>query len=144
MLAKLASVEIQASKALNTRADRIDWLDSLRAFAVFLVIVGHKTDSTYLEQVIYSFHIPLFFWISGFLFDQSRYSAYSADFGTRFRSMSTSHSDLCRHPNPKEVGTGFRFMSAWQNDGCRHPCSERSDAGSHLLFGMIEAIRSYP
>lgn len=61
---------------------RIEWLDSLKGFAIFLVVVGHvilgyiraETFTEYqwslqfVYDVIYSFHMPLFFLISGFLY----------------------------------------------------------------------------
>lgn len=50
------------------------WLDKLRAFAMFLVIVGHIITNcvefgrdTYICGVIYHIHIPLFLFISGLL-----------------------------------------------------------------------------
>ena len=61
---------------------RIEWLDSLKGFAIFLVVVGHvvlgyiKADIfpqfynelQYIYDIIYSFHMPLFFLISGYLY----------------------------------------------------------------------------
>lgn len=52
---------------------RIVWIDYLKAFAIFLVILGHSIQniSTCVElgrvySFIYSFHMPLFMTISGF------------------------------------------------------------------------------
>ena len=47
---------------------RLDYLDSARGFALFGVIIGHiyKSDNV-LIRWIYSFHVPLFFIISGSL-----------------------------------------------------------------------------
>ncbi|MBQ3449220.1 MAG: acyltransferase family protein, partial [Synergistaceae bacterium] len=56
---------------------RIQEIDSLRGFAIFLVVLGHAiikfpvnlTDIFYLsilDRIIYSFHMPLMFAISGF------------------------------------------------------------------------------
>ncbi|ESS74094.1 acyltransferase [Methyloglobulus morosus KoM1] len=53
---------------------RLFWLDNLKAFGVFLVVFGHLIPESYLKQYIYSFHVPLFFFISGFLFDRTKYS----------------------------------------------------------------------
>jgi fucose 4-O-acetylase-like acetyltransferase len=71
----------------NNRPLRIEWLDALRAFAILLVFIGHKTASVYLEQVIYSFHIPLFFFISGFVFDQSKYSKFKTIFAKKSQTL---------------------------------------------------------
>ena len=52
--------------------NRIDYIDILRGFAIFLVTLGHIIEkSGYKESplftFIYSFHMPLFFCISGFI-----------------------------------------------------------------------------
>lgn len=54
--------------------DRIQSIDAIKAFTIFLVVVGHilqKTilnfDDNYFFKFIYSFHMPLFIFISGFL-----------------------------------------------------------------------------
>lgn len=46
--------------------DRIDWVDQVKGLAIFLVVYGHNFPVT--EKYIYSFHMPLFFMISGFFF----------------------------------------------------------------------------
>lgn len=61
---------------------RIDWIDALKGFAILTVVIGHcVTDSLashtfpeylnllqLLYDAIYSFHMPLFFAISGYVF----------------------------------------------------------------------------
>jgi len=42
---------------------RIDWIDQARGFSIFLVIYAHNFPLY--EAYIYSFHVPLFFFISG-------------------------------------------------------------------------------
>lgn len=46
--------------------DRIDWVDQVKGLAIFLVVYGHNFPVT--EKYIYSFHMPLFFMVSGFFF----------------------------------------------------------------------------
>lgn len=51
---------------------RIEWIDGLKAWSVFLVVLGHviwvyKGDSA-VYQFIYLYHMPLFFMISGITF----------------------------------------------------------------------------
>lgn len=56
---------------MTSATDRIYWIDALRAIAIILVVVGHTPGiQAYVSVVkyIYSFHIPLFFFISGLLF----------------------------------------------------------------------------
>lgn len=48
--------------------ERLEWLDVLKCLAMFLVLLGHciVVDGTeYLRHYIYSFHMPIFFIISG-------------------------------------------------------------------------------
>lgn len=52
--------------------NRIEYIDILRGFAIFLVTLGHVLEkSGYHESslfaFIYSFHMPLFFCISGYV-----------------------------------------------------------------------------
>ncbi len=65
---------------------RIEWIDALKGFAILTVVIGHcTTDSmashTFLDYTvfiqgiyafIYSFHMPLFFAVSGYVFFLSR------------------------------------------------------------------------
>ncbi len=53
---------------MNDRdVNRIQWLDILKGFAIFLVVVGHSArPGTSLHAGIYAFHMPLFFFLSGY------------------------------------------------------------------------------
>lgn len=54
----------------NCGVSRIGWVDNVKLFGLFLIVLGHFTphkNETLLTQVIYSFHVPLFFIISGYL-----------------------------------------------------------------------------
>ena len=44
---------------------RIDWIDRLRGIAFFFVVLGHVYTPEPVNAYIYSFHMPLFFFISG-------------------------------------------------------------------------------
>lgn len=47
---------------------RIQWLDNLRAIGIFFVVLGHTPAiSGPFEKIIFSFHMPLFFWLSGLM-----------------------------------------------------------------------------
>lgn len=51
---------------------RKNYLDVLRGIGAILVIVGHLVDyNSKLKVIIYSFHIPLFFFISGYLYKKN-------------------------------------------------------------------------
>ena len=47
---------------------RLSWLDSLRGFGIILITLGHLGCFELLERYLYSFHVPLFFFISGYLY----------------------------------------------------------------------------
>ena len=51
---------------------RIDWIDTLRGLAMFFVVWGHNQKfGTLIRKYIYSFHMPLFFFISGLTFGEN-------------------------------------------------------------------------
>lgn len=47
--------------------DRIYWIDWLKVFGMVLVVYAHIDTQSVLNRFIFSFHMPLFFIISGFL-----------------------------------------------------------------------------
>lgn len=59
---------------------RYDWIDSLKGMVIVLVVIGHLSTIpsglifSKLNQYIYSFHMPLFFFISGYLFNFEKYA----------------------------------------------------------------------
>ncbi len=53
---------------------RVIWIDQLRGVAFYFVIVGHLLSKGVLENWIYSFHMPLFFLITGFTFNVEKTS----------------------------------------------------------------------
>lgn len=46
---------------------RIEWIDAVKGIGIMLVVVGHMTIPHLAKLFIYSFHMPLFFFISGYL-----------------------------------------------------------------------------
>ena len=61
-----------------TSKSRKNYIDELRGFAIFLVVIGHAYRTNYnyslheflnyLDSAIYMFHMPLFFFVSGLTF----------------------------------------------------------------------------
>lgn len=67
---------------------RLHWIDSLKGIGIMLVVLAHHSLPIALDTYIFSFHMPLFFFISGFLFDFSKYADSSSNFvNARFRSL---------------------------------------------------------
>lgn len=52
---------------------RIGWIDSLKGYGIFCVTLGHLSCDFLLETHIYSFHMFLFFFLSGFLHNIRNY-----------------------------------------------------------------------
>ena len=71
--------------------ERLEYIDALKGFAILLVVIGHVIPWSFLAfedvtsmspcpvllwKIIYSFHMPLFIFISGFLFGQSHFYSF--------------------------------------------------------------------
>ncbi len=56
--------------------ERINWVDVARGIGVLLVIYGHGLAATPLRFIIYSFHMPLFFFLSGLVFHKRKNEKY--------------------------------------------------------------------
>lgn len=50
---------------MNTNNNRITWIDTTKGIAILLVILGHVVPTGLASKIINSFHMPLFFMISG-------------------------------------------------------------------------------
>ena len=58
---------------------RMHWLDVMRGFCMFLVVIGHVQAMPYeVTKAIYAFHMPTFFMISGALFRYEKYPTFLA------------------------------------------------------------------
>lgn len=59
---------MRGAKLIQKATDRIEYLDLAKAIGIILVIAGHVVSSdTAAKRAIYSFHMPLFFLLSGML-----------------------------------------------------------------------------
>lgn len=73
---------VVGSSASNPRSTRLSELERMKGFAILLVVWGHLASVTFFKaplwflisiSVVYSFHMPLFMYVSGFVFFRSRY-----------------------------------------------------------------------
>lgn len=54
--------------------ERVDWIDVAKGYGIILVIVGHCFNKeTIIHNWIFSFHMPLFFLLSGYCFRIEKY-----------------------------------------------------------------------
>lgn len=67
---------------LEKNSDLLDWVLIAKGIGIILVVIGHynpQGSPSYwneLNKLIYSFHMPLFFILSGYLFSPNKYSYY--------------------------------------------------------------------
>lgn len=66
---------------------RIDYIDALKAFAMFLVVLGHAIPASPATAYIYSFHIQLFFLLSGVVFSSARSKSYGKFLISKIKSL---------------------------------------------------------
>lgn len=50
---------------------RKQWIDIAKGIGIILVVLGHVTKNRILIRIIYSFHMPLFFFLSGYLINKN-------------------------------------------------------------------------
>ena len=60
------------------------YIDVLKGFGIILVVLGHLNPNIYLEKWIYSFHMFLFFFLSGYVFKKK------SDFWEQLRKSANS------------------------------------------------------
>lgn len=69
------------------KKQRIYFIDNAKFIGIYLVIFGHAPLPSYLNNFIYTFHMPLFFVISGMLFSFEKHKRYSEFLLTRARQL---------------------------------------------------------
>ncbi len=52
----------------NQKINRYYWLDVTKCIGIFLIVLCHFPTSKYAVSFLWTFHVPLFFFISGYLF----------------------------------------------------------------------------
>ena len=53
---------------MNQDNQRINWIDMAKGYGIIAVFIGHMVQNSALGLFVYSFHLPLFFFLSGYLF----------------------------------------------------------------------------
>ncbi|WP_338473035.1 acyltransferase family protein [Niallia sp. XMNu-256] len=66
---------------------RLGWLDVGKGIGMVLVIFAHDHIPQMLKTFIYTFHMPLFFFLSGFLFSPTKYHRFSKLFTSKCKSL---------------------------------------------------------
>lgn len=67
----MAGLPMQPSKA------RMAWLDIAKAVGIFLIVFGHLVTDDFVKRYLWTFHVPLFFFLSGYLWRPSDVRAFA-------------------------------------------------------------------
>ena len=60
----------EQSRAEQSRAERLSWLDVLKGIGIILVVIGHVYSNRTVFNWLYSFHMPLFFLVAGWVYKE--------------------------------------------------------------------------
>ena len=70
---------------LITPKKRIEYIDIAKGIGMILVVIGHCiNDKTFPGTWIYSFHMPLFFVLSGLCFSDKKYPTFLPFYGKKY------------------------------------------------------------
>ena len=72
-------------KPLATR--RIAWIDNCKALAISLVALGHLQTVYLVNEVIFAFVLPVFFFLSGYTFSSSATMPFGSMLRKKFRTL---------------------------------------------------------
>lgn len=68
--------------------NRIGYIDMAKGLAIILVIVGHSSFVPHMVKImLYIFHIPLFFFLSGFTLNVRKYETFSGYFLNKLKGL---------------------------------------------------------
>lgn len=70
---------------------RISWVDWAKAFFIYLMVVGHLFPAQWQYNLIYAFHMPAFFFISGYLYHEHNWKRTCLSFGVPLVAFSGIH-----------------------------------------------------
>lgn len=57
---------------------RMSWVDIAKGIGIMLVVLGHMNVPGFVGKYIYSFHMPLFFFLSGYVYSSNKYTNFSS------------------------------------------------------------------
>jgi fucose 4-O-acetylase-like acetyltransferase len=72
---------------IKTYSERLTWIDIFKGIGIVLVVFGHSGIPTKLSWWIWSFHMPMFFFISGFLFNPATNPSFKIFFFKRVKML---------------------------------------------------------
>ena len=65
---------MEKNLSTDINKNRYEWVDIARGYCILCVMLGHmEQEAGILRDIVYSFHLPMFFMLSGFLFHPEKY-----------------------------------------------------------------------
>lgn len=58
---------------LLRRSQKEIWLDAVKGLGILLMVIGHANAPETVKLWIYGFHMPLFFFLAGYMFDENKW-----------------------------------------------------------------------
>ncbi|MEI6430434.1 MAG: acyltransferase family protein [Pseudanabaena sp. ELA607] len=96
----MTNLPSENSSIITAIKPRIDWLDYAKGIGIFLVVLGHVIRGLYdsanlatpgqfaaIDSWIYSFHMPLFFFLSGLFSYSANRKSIKDFFADKFRNI---------------------------------------------------------
>jgi fucose 4-O-acetylase-like acetyltransferase len=72
---------------MNNSKKRIEWIDTARGLGILLVVLGHVDPPINWTIFIYTFHMPLFFFLSGYLFSINKHNTLGIFLRNKSRTL---------------------------------------------------------
>lgn len=72
---------------LATNKNRTGWIDICKALAIYCMVLGHTGTSENINIMIHAFHMPIFFLLSGYCFNEKKNSDMWMLVKNRFKTL---------------------------------------------------------
>lgn len=72
---------------MDRKSDRIEWVDCAKGIGIILVVAGHSICPRELKYWLYTFHMPLFFFLSGLTFNYKKYNTFIVFIKSKIRTL---------------------------------------------------------
>jgi fucose 4-O-acetylase-like acetyltransferase len=72
---------------LFNKQNRIGYIDIAKGLGMLTIIWGHICYVSISKSIVYAFHIPLFFFLSGFVFQKQRYNSFGVFLKKRAKGL---------------------------------------------------------
>lgn len=66
---------------------RLDWIDISKGIGMLCIMLGHAPHPDNMTKSFYTFHVPLFFFLSGILFSAAKYRSFGAFMKRQFWAL---------------------------------------------------------